>query len=160
MIHSRSNWGYSEMRRIYGDVAADCRMPTFHTQLNTPSLPRSHPFTALIVHDTVYRVFYNRAKETLTEVRSKYWIVKGRSLTRYAGAQHAQGLREPHSMASLLLHCQTSVSEKTQHSHTFTPEWISPVLCLSGTGLQLVLLRVDFCFQLSSHSWHPPRHCM
>ena len=45
-------------------------------------LPRSHPFTALIVCDAHHRVFHNGVKETLTEVRSKYWIVKGRSLTR------------------------------------------------------------------------------
>ena len=45
-------------------------------------LPRSHPFTALIVHDAHRRVFHNGVKETLTEVRSKYRIVKGRSPTR------------------------------------------------------------------------------
>ena len=45
-------------------------------------LSRSHPFTALIVCDAHRRVFHNGVKETLTEVRSKYWIIKGRSLTK------------------------------------------------------------------------------
>ena len=45
-------------------------------------LPRNHPFTALIDRDAHQRVAHNRVKETLTEVRRRYWIVKGRSLTR------------------------------------------------------------------------------
>ena len=42
-------------------------------------LPRKHPFTALVVH---HRVSHNGVKETLTEVRRMYWIVRGRSLIR------------------------------------------------------------------------------
>lgn len=45
-------------------------------------LPRNHPFTTLVVQDAHLRVCHNGVKETLTEVRSRYWIVKGRSLTR------------------------------------------------------------------------------
>ena len=45
-------------------------------------LPRSHPFTALIVRDAHLRVCHNGVKETLTEVRSRYWVVRSRSLTR------------------------------------------------------------------------------
>ena len=45
-------------------------------------LPRSHPFTALVVRNAHSRVCHNGVKETLTEVRSRYWIVRGRSLTR------------------------------------------------------------------------------
>ena len=40
-------------------------------------LPRSHPVTALVVRDARLRVCHNGVKETLTEVRSRYWIVKG-----------------------------------------------------------------------------------
>lgn len=36
--------------------------------------------TALIVQDAHERVGHNRVKETLTEIRRKCWIVKGRSL--------------------------------------------------------------------------------
>ena len=45
-------------------------------------LPRNHPITSLIVWDAHRRVQHNGVKETLTEVRTKYWIVKGRSLVR------------------------------------------------------------------------------
>ena len=36
----------------------------------------------MIVKQAHCRVFHNGAKETLTEVRSKYWIVKGRSFIK------------------------------------------------------------------------------
>ena len=45
-------------------------------------LPREHPLTSLIVRRAHERVFHNGTKETLTEVRSAYWIIKGRSLVR------------------------------------------------------------------------------
>lgn len=45
-------------------------------------LPRDHPFTAMIVQDADERVSHNGIKDTLTEVRAKFWIVKGRSLVR------------------------------------------------------------------------------
>lgn len=45
-------------------------------------LPRDHHLTSLIVRRAHERVFHNGTKETLTEVRSGYWIVKGRSLVR------------------------------------------------------------------------------
>jgi hypothetical protein len=46
-------------------------------------LPRTHPLTELIVREARERVFHNGVKETLTEIRRKFWIPKGRSLTRY-----------------------------------------------------------------------------
>lgn len=45
-------------------------------------LPRTHPLTALIIQEAHNRVFHNGVKETLTEARRKFWILKGRSLTR------------------------------------------------------------------------------
>ena len=47
-------------------------------------LPRKHPYTSLLVDDAHRRVSHNGVKETLTEVRQRYWIVKGRSLVRAA----------------------------------------------------------------------------
>ena len=44
--------------------------------------PRSHHFTSLVVRDAHIRVCHNGVKETLTELRIRYWVVKGRSLTR------------------------------------------------------------------------------
>ncbi len=45
-------------------------------------LSRKHPLTSLIVESAHERVQHNGVKETLTEIRAKYWIVKGRSLVR------------------------------------------------------------------------------
>ena len=45
-------------------------------------LPRTHPLTTLIVREAHERVFHNGVKETLTETRRRFWIPKGRSLTR------------------------------------------------------------------------------
>ena len=51
--------------------------------VNNPILlPRDHPVTTLIVREAHERVFHNETKETLTEVRRKYWIPRVRSLTR------------------------------------------------------------------------------
>ena len=45
-------------------------------------LPRQAHFTTLIVRRAHGHVMHNGVKETLTEVRRKYWIIKGRSLVR------------------------------------------------------------------------------
>ena len=45
-------------------------------------LPRYHHFTLLIIRDAHNRVYHNGVKDTLAEVRSKYWIVKGRQLVK------------------------------------------------------------------------------
>ena len=45
-------------------------------------LHRSHPLTTLLVKAAHERVVHSGVKVTLTELRSKFWIVKGRSLIR------------------------------------------------------------------------------
>ena len=45
-------------------------------------LPRGHHFTALVVRDAHVRVAHDGVKETLTETRRKFWIIKGRSFVR------------------------------------------------------------------------------
>ncbi|KAL5467046.1 hypothetical protein EMCRGX_G031213 [Ephydatia muelleri] len=45
-------------------------------------LPKHHPLTILFVKQAHERVLHNGVKETLTEVREKYWIPSGRSVTR------------------------------------------------------------------------------
>ena len=45
-------------------------------------LPRDHHLTLLIVRRAHERVIHNGVKDTLNKVRSKFWIVKGRSLVR------------------------------------------------------------------------------
>lgn len=45
-------------------------------------LHKSHYLTLLIIRDAHERVRHNGVKETLTEIRSRYWIVRGRQLVR------------------------------------------------------------------------------
>ena len=45
-------------------------------------LPRDHYFTLLVIKQAHSRVLHNGVKETLTELRAKYWVVKGRSLVK------------------------------------------------------------------------------
>ena len=57
---------------------ADLPYSTKHPVL----LPRNNHFTALVIRDAHLRVCHDGVKETLTEVRSRYWVVRGRSTTR------------------------------------------------------------------------------
>ena len=45
-------------------------------------LPRSHCFTLLVVRRAHQRVQHSGVKDTLTEVRSRYWIPQGRAFVR------------------------------------------------------------------------------
>ena len=45
-------------------------------------LPRGHHLTQLVVKKAHVRVLHNGVRETLAELRSSYWIVKGRSLIK------------------------------------------------------------------------------
>ena len=40
-------------------------------------LPSTHYFTQLVVRRAHFRVGHNGVKETLTELRTRYWIIKG-----------------------------------------------------------------------------------
>ena len=57
---------------------ADLPYSTKHPVL----LPKDHPLTALIMKDAHGRVQHNGVKETLTKLRIKYWIIRGRSLVK------------------------------------------------------------------------------
>lgn len=45
-------------------------------------LPRESHFTMLIVRQAHEQVYHNGVKDTLAQVRSKYWIIRGRSLVK------------------------------------------------------------------------------
>ena len=57
---------------------ADLPVSTRHPVL----LCKKHPLTSLIVREAHERVMHNGVKETLTEIRTKYWIVKGKQFVR------------------------------------------------------------------------------
>ena len=52
------------------------------TQKHPAILDAEHYVTSLIVRDSHERVKHNGVKETLTEIRSKFWIVRGRQYVR------------------------------------------------------------------------------
>ena len=46
-------------------------------ELKHPAIiPKDHHITELIVKDSHNKVYHNRVKETLTQVRSQYWITR------------------------------------------------------------------------------------
>ena len=45
-------------------------------------LPQNH-LTILLVRQAHEKVFHNGVRETLTQLRSKYWIIKGRSTVKF-----------------------------------------------------------------------------
>ncbi len=53
-----------------------------HEVKNPILLPKGHPFTTVIVREAHERVCHDGIRQTLTEVRRKYWIPRVRSLTR------------------------------------------------------------------------------
>ncbi len=46
-------------------------------------LLRDHPLTSMVVRAAHVRVGHNGVKETLTELRRKFWVIKARSLVRF-----------------------------------------------------------------------------
>jgi len=53
-----------------------------YTRRHSILLPRDRPLTELLVLKACTRVFHNGIKKTLTEVRTRYWTLKGRSLVK------------------------------------------------------------------------------
>ena len=45
-------------------------------------LRKHHHLAVLIVRSAHKKVFHNGVKDTLTQIRTKYWIVQGRSLVK------------------------------------------------------------------------------
>ena len=104
ILHAESLW----VREAQGSLLTHSKFPCWKQQLNLfldPSgvwrcrgrlsnaelpystkfpilLPKSHHFTSLIILRAHERVLHNGVKETLTELRSKYWIIRGRSTVR------------------------------------------------------------------------------
>ena len=64
----------------YGGRLSNADVP--YTTKHPILLPRDHPLTELLVLKAHERVFHNGVKETLTEVRARYWILKGRLLVK------------------------------------------------------------------------------
>lgn len=61
-------------RMRHSDLPLDARNPIL--------LDKRHPITSLIVLDCHRRVMHNGVRETLAELRSTYWLVRGRQFVR------------------------------------------------------------------------------
>ena len=61
-------------RLAYADVPFQEKYPVL--------LPKNHHLATLVVRAAHERVFHNGVKDTLTEVRSRFWILKGRALVK------------------------------------------------------------------------------
>ena len=61
-------------RMSNSDLPTEARAPVI--------LDRKHHFTSLVVRDAHQRVLHNGVKETLMQIRSEYWIVRGRQFVR------------------------------------------------------------------------------
>ena len=97
-------------------------------------LPRKHPLTALIACNAHLHVDHNGVKETLTELRQRYWVVRGRSLIR--AIIHRCTTCKKHEGAPIVgppPHlCQNSESRKTLLS--LIRAWILQAPCLFEIG--------------------------
>ena len=75
-------------RLVNSDLDFDARRPII--------LPRDHAYTTMVINDCHERVMHGGVRATLTEVRSKYWIPKGRqyakkSLSKCATCKRHEG---------------------------------------------------------------------
>ena len=53
-----------------------------YSSRNPVLLPNSHPFTDLLILVCHRRVAHNGVKETLSELRSRFWVIRGRQVVR------------------------------------------------------------------------------
>ena len=61
-------------RLLNSDLEDECRKPII--------LPREHQFTRLIIRDSHVRVHHGGVRATLADVRSRFWIPKGRQYVK------------------------------------------------------------------------------
>ncbi|XP_015754627.1 PREDICTED: uncharacterized protein LOC107334213 [Acropora digitifera] len=59
-----------------------CNSPLPETAKFPPWLPCDHHITKLIIRDCHHKVMHNGVRETLTELRSRFWLTKGRQVIR------------------------------------------------------------------------------
>ncbi len=87
----RSNGTFAKSRKQLGIFEEDnllkCKGRMEHSELEigarTPILlPRNHHFTKLIVENVHRRVGHNGVRSTLTELRTRFWIIKGRQYVK------------------------------------------------------------------------------
>ena len=118
-----------------GDVEADSIMQIFHLkQLKHPVFLNSHHhFFTLIVWDAHAQVQHDGIFETLTELRDRYWIVRGQSFVRgvlHKGVTCCRFEGRPHYPPPSPLLPAFRVKEAPAFAHTGV-DYVSPLFIKS-----------------------------
>ena len=80
-------------------------------------IPADHHVTRLIIKDCHHRVMHNGVRETLMELRSSYWVIRGRQVIRKATvAQFADAMKDNHIGRNRCQISQSLDSRKDTHS--------------------------------------------
>ena len=97
------------------------------SQKHPALLDANHHVTSLIVRDCHDIVHHNGVKETLTEWRSRFWIVRGRQDAKKLcmNARFVAVFKESPTVHLLRLPCHRSGSQKS--SHSLSQVWTSQV---------------------------------
>lgn len=117
--------------------AYECRPPLLYITSSAPQ----YPLTSLIVRSAHEQVQHSGVKETLTEIRAKCWIVKGRSLVRSVIYRcvpccqfEGKPFHPPHQGAfSRLKHHSTLTLER----HRFTSLWVTMASIVFAADLKV-----------------------
>lgn len=85
--HRYTQWQEKLGLFIDEDGLIRCRGRIEHADVSYSSrnpllLPNSHPFTDLLILECHRRVAHNGVKETLSELRSCFWVIRGRQVVR------------------------------------------------------------------------------
>ena len=109
-----------------------------------------HYLTLLIVQECHERVFHGGVKDTLTEIRARYWIIKGRSLVRKCLQQcklckrfHSKPYKAPPPLP------QFRVQEAP--AFTFTGVDFAGPLYVKGTTAKVWVCLYTFCVVRAVH---------
>ena len=93
-------------------------------------IPSNHHVTKLIIRDAHEKVYHNGVKETLAEVRARYWIVKGRqAVKKIVKRCFICKILEGLAYHQLPVNCQTFVCLEKPSRQL---EWIFVALCISN----------------------------
>ena len=70
------------MKKEFTHVVGDYTKQVYHLNVNTLNNTQRYHITELIIKDSQNKVYHNGVKETFTQVRSQYWITKGRQTVK------------------------------------------------------------------------------
>ena len=71
----------SRSLRCWGRIDSAVNLP--YSAKHPVLLPSNHRLTILYIIQAYARVLHNRMKETLTELHSRFWVIKGRSVVKW-----------------------------------------------------------------------------